>query len=62
MDLSIDRERCTGEGVCEETCPEVFRVDDDIAVIIKEDLDEYDEDCIAEAAENCPSQAIIIED
>ncbi len=61
MKVIIDSERCTGEGVCEETCPGVFRVDDDTAVIIKEEFDEYDEECIAEAAENCPSQAIIIE-
>ena len=64
MKVSINEELCTGEGVCEEICPEVFRVDEerDIAVIIKEDLDEIDEECVSEAVESCPSEAIILEE
>ena len=64
MRVSIDKDLCTGEGVCEEICPEVFKVDEDseVAVIIKEELDEIDEEGVAEAAESCPSDAIIIEE
>jgi ferredoxin len=64
MKVNIDSERCSGTGVCEETCPEIFRVDDNsgIAVIQRKEFDKKDEECISEAAENCPNQAIIVEE
>ena len=60
MEIRIDEELCTGCGLCEETCPDIFKMDDDkdIAVVIKTDYDEYDEECIQEAVESCPSEAI----
>ena len=60
MEVKIDEELCTGCGLCEETCPDIFKMDEDkdIAVIIKTDYDEYDEECIQEAVESCPSEAI----
>jgi len=60
MEVRIDEELCTGCGLCEETCPDIFKMDEDkdIAVIIKTDYDEYDEECIQEAVESCPSEAI----
>jgi ferredoxin len=61
MEVRIDEELCTGCGLCEETCPDIFKMDEDkdIAVLIKTDYDEYDEECIQEAVESCPSEAII---
>jgi ferredoxin len=61
MEVRIDEELCTGCGLCEETCPDIFKMDEDkdIAVLIKTDYDEYDEECIQEALESCPSEAII---
>jgi ferredoxin len=63
MEVRIDEELCTGCGLCEETCPDIFKMDEDkdIAVIIKTDYDEYDEECIQEAVESCPSEAISTE-
>ena len=63
MEVRIDEELCTGCGLCEETCPDIFKMDEDkdIAVLIKTDYDEYDEECIQEAVESCPSEAIITE-
>ena len=60
MEVRIDEELCTGCGLCEETCPDIFKMDEDkdIAVIVKTDYDEYDEECIQEAVESCPSEAI----
>ena len=29
MRVEVDRARCEGHGMCEEACPEVFRLDDD---------------------------------
>ena len=63
MEVRIDEELCTGCGLCEETCPDIFKMDEDkdIATVIKTDYDEYDEECIQEAAESCPSEAISTE-
>jgi ferredoxin len=60
MEVKIDEELCTGCGLCEETCPDIFKIDEDkdIAAVVKTDYDEYDEECIQEAVESCPSEAI----
>ncbi len=60
MEVKIDEELCTGCGLCEETCPDIFKMDEDkdVAAVIKNDYDEYDEECIQEAVESCPSEAI----
>lgn len=60
MEVKIDEELCTGCGLCEETCPDIFKLneDQDIAEIIKNDYDDYDEECIQEAVESCPTEAI----
>jgi len=61
LNVSIDRDTCIGCGACEETCPDVFAVgDDDISTVIAADTGGH-EDCILEAAEGCPVEAIIVE-
>ena len=32
MKAVVDKETCTGCGLCEQTCPEVFKMEDDKAV------------------------------
>ncbi len=60
MKVKIDKELCTGCGLCEETCPDIFKLneEEDIAEVIKNDYEESDEMCIEEAIENCPTEAI----
>ena len=60
MEIKIDNDLCTGCGLCEETCPELFKLneDDDIAELTKTEYDENDEECIEEAIESCPTEAI----
>jgi ferredoxin len=55
-------EDCTACNLCVDTCPEVFDLPDDIAVV-KEGVDysEY-EDGIREAAESCPVEVIHYEE
>ncbi|NQT84357.1 ferredoxin [bacterium] len=55
-------EGCTECGVCEETCPEVFRLGDDgVEVIEGADL-AGKEESIKEAKEECPIEIIMFEE
>ena len=54
-------EDCSACGLCEETCPEVFEMADDIARVIADPVPKDAEDRAREAAEDCPSEAIKIE-
>lgn len=48
---------CTSCGLCEETCPDVFFIDD--VAEIKNGVNAADfEDAIIEAAEECPVEVI----
>ncbi len=61
IQVRIDEEACTACGLCEETCPEVFEVND--VAVVKEDADfNAFEDEIREAADECPSEAIEVEE
>jgi len=56
-EVQVDENTCTACGLCEDTCPEVFEVND--MAKVKEDADfNTFEDEIKEAAEDCPSEAI----
>lgn len=59
--VTIDTDACAASAVCEAICPEVFEVDDYSQVKEGVDLNEYEEQ-IKEAAESCPTQAILIEE
>jgi ferredoxin len=51
---------CTGCGLCETTCEEVFELDD--IAIVKDGADlNANEEMIRQAAEECPVEAIIVE-
>jgi ferredoxin len=50
-------EGCTACGLCESTCPEVFRVEDIAYVNEGVNYPEYAE-LIKEASENCPVEVI----
>jgi ferredoxin len=52
----IDPNICTAHGDCEEIAPEVFRVEDEVAVVIGTGPDEL----LTAAAEGCPTSAIRI--
>lgn len=62
MRAKVDAELCTGCELCCETCPEVFEMGDDVAVVKVDEVPADAEDCAREAAEDCPSEAIIIEE
>jgi ferredoxin len=63
--MAIERvwinEDCTGCGLCETTCPDVFQLNDQASVkadaVIK-----GNEELIKQAAEECPVEAIQVEE
>ncbi len=62
MKARVD-ENCTGCGLCEDVCPEVFELGDDgIAKVIADPIPETFEDACREAEEACPVDAIVLED
>jgi ferredoxin len=71
----IDQDLCTGDGLCEEICPQVFTLLDDGLAYVKEGnrtlndpggaagvaaVPEEFEDAAVEAAEECPGECIFI--
>jgi ferredoxin len=61
MRVTVDEDTCIGCGLCAEECPEVFEMNDDkIRVKVDEVPEDVTESC-KEAAENCPVEAIQME-
>jgi ferredoxin len=61
MKARVDRDVCIGSAMCVSIAPEVFELDDEgLSRVVNPDAG--DEDLLREAAENCPMQAIILED
>jgi ferredoxin len=62
MKVHINDEECVGDGSCAELCPEIFKMEGDLAVVKKEQVPEELEDLVREAAETCPVDAIEIDE
>ena len=55
-------EECIACGLCVDTCPEVFEMGDEFAEVLADDVPEELEDAVIQAAEECPTEAIIVEE
>ena len=62
MKAKIDDDLCTACELFVDTCPEVFEMGDDVAIVIVDVVPPDAEDDCKEAAETCPAEAIIIEE
>lgn len=62
MKAIVDEDLCTGCGLCEDTCPEVFEMDDEMAKVIVDEVPAEAEETCQEAVESCPVEAISIEE
>lgn len=61
MKTIVDPDLCIGCGVCEDACPEVFRVmEDGVAHVIAESPEPELYGAVRDAAEMCPVEAISI--
>ncbi len=52
---------CTACGLCVDTCPDVFEMGADMAEVIANDVPAEHEDAVQQAADECPSESIIVE-
>jgi ferredoxin len=63
MKAIVDKDLCTGCQLCTEICPDVFEMgDDDLAEAKADPVPADVEDDCREAAEQCPVEAIQIEE
>lgn len=62
MRVKVDQDLCTGCELCVDSCPEVFEIHEDLSRAKVKVVPEDQEDCVREAAEDCPVEAIIIEE
>lgn len=57
MAIEINEDECMGCEACVETCPDVFEMNDDGDKAIVKDADST-ADCVEEAIDSCPAEAI----
>ena len=62
MRAIVDPELCTGCELCVSTCPDIFEMDGDIAKTKVDIIIDAAVDCARQAAEDCPSTAIKLEE
>ncbi len=55
--VSVDKEKCIGDGACEATCPEVFQLKNGKSTV-KKGQEKSKAKCVQEAIESCPTNAI----
>ena len=60
MKAVVDPDLCTGCELCVDTCPDVFEMQDDVAVVTVDVVPEEFEEEVKEAAESCPAEAISV--
>ena len=58
MKTKIDPELCTSCGLCVDTCPDLYEMSNESAVVIVETVPEDLDGCALEAEESCPVEAI----
>lgn len=61
MKIHVDSAKCSGIGMCEMTAPNVFEIGDDGQSQVIGD-GAADPETVREAASNCPTGAISIDD
>jgi ferredoxin len=61
MKVKVNRELCIGCGLCEESCPEVFALDDEGKAYVLPDAN-FDACDLEDVANSCPAEAISLEE
>ena len=62
MKVRVDQKTCIGCGLCVDTCPAVFKMDGNTAVVKVDPVPPADQASCQDAANGCPVNAIFIEE
>jgi ferredoxin len=62
MNAKVDQELCIGCELCTQTCPSVFEMQGEKASIKANPIPSDSEECAKKAAEDCPVEAISIQE
>ena len=62
MKAKVDPDECTGCELCVDTCPEVFEMVGDLAVAKQDEVPSGVEESCMQAVEDCPVEAIRIDE
>lgn len=63
MKVKVNREACIGCGACAAICEDVFEIDDEgLSVAKTEEVEKNKEQEVRDAADSCPTAAIIVEE
>ena len=62
MKATVDKDTCTGCGLCVDTCPDVFEIDGDIASVKVGTVPPGAGESCREAMRGCPVDAISVEE
>lgn len=60
MQISVDRSRCNGMGLCELTAPDIFEVGDDGQVNVVGEVTPAEYTLAEDAVTNCPTSALAL--
>lgn len=58
MTIKVDRDKCIGCGRCTEVCPDTFKLDE----MGKSIVIGANQDCAMSASDQCPVEAIFVEE
>ena len=64
MKVRIEQDYCTGDGLCEDLCPGVFRMGDDGLAHVKDGVEEVPEELqegVLDAQSQCAGECIYVE-
>lgn len=61
MKTKVNPDECISCGVCADSCPTVYTMEDDSAIAIDGVVPADLEECVRQAKEDCPVEAISID-
>jgi ferredoxin len=63
MRVRIEQEYCTGDGLCQDLCPDMFELQDDGLAHLKQggEVPTDLEDSVLDAQAQCPGECIYVE-
>ena len=58
MKVKVDKDTCTGCGLCVDSCPDVFVLEGEVAKVKVDPVPASAEECVQQAIQDCPVNSI----